>query len=82
MSFLESLEREALTLRFVEEWEYHEIAAAKAVPIGTVQWRVFNAKKKLATYLLETARSTGSSSRRSDTRHIKKEARHEDSHNR
>ena len=51
MTFLESTEREALTLRFVEEWEYHEIAAAKAIPIGTVQWRVFNAKKKLATRL-------------------------------
>jgi RNA polymerase sigma factor (sigma-70 family) len=51
MTFLESHEREALTLRFVEEWEYHEIAAAKAIPIGTVQWRVFNAKKKLATRL-------------------------------
>ena len=51
MSFLESREREALTMRFVEGWEYHEIAAAKAIPIGTVQWRVFNAKKKLATYL-------------------------------
>ena len=51
MSFLESREREALTLRFVEEWEYHEIAAAKAIPIGTVQWRVFNAKKKLAAHL-------------------------------
>jgi RNA polymerase sigma-70 factor (ECF subfamily) len=51
MSFLESREREALTLRFVEEWEYHEIAAAKAIPIGTVQWRVFNAKKKLFAHL-------------------------------
>ena len=51
MTFLESKEREALTLRFVEEWEYHEIAAAKAIPIGTVLWRVFNAKKKLATRL-------------------------------
>jgi RNA polymerase sigma factor (sigma-70 family) len=51
MTFLESNEGEALTLRFVEEWEYHEIAAAKAIPIGTVQWRVFNAKKKLATRL-------------------------------
>jgi RNA polymerase sigma-70 factor (ECF subfamily) len=51
MTFLESREREVLTLRFVEEWEYHEIAAEKAIPIGTVQWRVFNAKKKLATYL-------------------------------
>jgi DNA-directed RNA polymerase specialized sigma24 family protein len=51
MAFLESSEREALTLRFVEEWEYHEIAAVKNIPIGTVQWRVFNAKKKLAPYL-------------------------------
>jgi RNA polymerase sigma-70 factor (ECF subfamily) len=47
MTFLESNEREALTLRYVEGWEYHEIAAAKAIPIGTVQWRVFNATKKL-----------------------------------
>jgi RNA polymerase sigma factor (sigma-70 family) len=51
MTLLESNERETLTLRFVEEWEYHEIAAAKAIPIGTVQWRVFIAKKKLATRL-------------------------------
>ena len=51
MAFLDSREREVMTLRFVEEWEYHEIAAAQAIPIGTVQWRVFNAKKKLAPYL-------------------------------
>jgi RNA polymerase sigma-70 factor, ECF subfamily len=51
MALLESREREALTLRFVEDWEYHEIAAAKKIPIGTVQWRVFNAKKKLAPHL-------------------------------
>jgi RNA polymerase sigma factor (sigma-70 family) len=48
MTFLTSNEREVMTLRFVEQWEYHEIAAAQSVPIGTVQWRVFNAKKKLA----------------------------------
>jgi RNA polymerase sigma-70 factor, ECF subfamily len=51
MRFLDAQEREAMTLRFVEEWEYHEIAAAKAIPIGTVQWRVFNSKKKLAPHL-------------------------------
>jgi RNA polymerase sigma-70 factor (ECF subfamily) len=51
MRFLDPQERETMTLRFVEEWEYHEIAAAKAVPIGTVQWRVFNSKKKLAVQL-------------------------------
>src|SRR5689334_9325025 len=51
MKFLDPQEREAMTLRFVEEWEYHEIASAKAIPIGTVQWRVFNSKKKLAVHL-------------------------------
>jgi len=51
MAFLDSRERDALTLRFVEEWEYHEIAAARDIPMGTVQWRVFNAKKKLAPHL-------------------------------
>jgi len=51
VSFLDSRERETLKLRFIEEWEYHEIAAAQQVPIGTVQWRVFSAKKKLAPLL-------------------------------
>ena len=51
MAFLEPQERETMTMRFVEEWEYHEIAAVQAVPIGTVQWRVFNSKKKLAAHL-------------------------------
>jgi len=51
MKFLDARERETMKLRFIEEWEYHEIAAAQAIPIGTVQWRVFNSKKKLAAHL-------------------------------
>jgi RNA polymerase sigma factor (sigma-70 family) len=51
MGFLTPREREVMTLRFVEQWEYHEIAAARGMPIGTVQWIVFNAKKKLAPRL-------------------------------
>jgi RNA polymerase sigma-70 factor (ECF subfamily) len=51
MGFLNPREREVMTLRFIEQWEYHEIAAAKDMPIGTVQWIVFNAKKKLAPRL-------------------------------
>lgn len=57
IAFLDSREREALTLRFIEQWEYHEIAAAQDIPIGTVQWRVFNAKKKLAPLLKSTDRT-------------------------
>ena len=48
---LNSREQELMRLRFIEQWEYHEIAAAHAAPIGTVLWRVFNAQKKLAGYL-------------------------------
>ena len=51
MKFLDARERETMMLRFIEDWEYHEIAAAQAIPIGTVQWRVFNSKKKLAAHL-------------------------------
>ena len=51
MKFLNAPEREAVTLRFIEEWEYHEIAAAQAIPLGTAKWRVFNSKKKLAAHL-------------------------------
>jgi RNA polymerase sigma-70 factor (ECF subfamily) len=51
MKFLDPQERQAMILRFVEDWRYHEIADAQAIPIGTVQWRVFNSKKKLAQHL-------------------------------
>jgi len=51
MDFLDSRESEVMKLRFIEQWEYHEIAAAHAIPIGTVQWRVFHAKKKLTPHL-------------------------------
>jgi len=57
MALLKSDEREMMKLRFIEAWEYHEIAAKQAVPTGTVQWRVFNAKKKLAPHLA-TLRNT------------------------
>jgi RNA polymerase sigma-70 factor (ECF subfamily) len=68
MAFLDARERDVMTLRFVDEWEYHEIAAAQAMPIGTVQWRVFNSKKKLAGHLMSRhsfcERSTKSNGRK------------------
>ncbi len=51
MKFLDTQERQTMELRFIEGWEYHEIAAAQAIPIGTVQWRVFNCKRKLSAHL-------------------------------
>ena len=64
MDFLDDREKEALTLRFVEEWEYHEIAAAQNVPTGTAKWRVFNAKRKLAPLLKRVETSEKSIARR------------------
>jgi RNA polymerase sigma-70 factor (ECF subfamily) len=51
MGFLDEREREVMMLRFIEQWEYHEIAAFRGAPIGTVQWRIYNSKKKLARFL-------------------------------
>ncbi len=64
MAFLDSRERDALTLRYVEQWEYHEIAAAQAIPIGTVQWRVHSAKRKLAPHLKRIERTGNIATRR------------------
>jgi RNA polymerase sigma factor (sigma-70 family) len=72
MGFLNSRERELMTLRFVEQWEYHEIAVAKDMPIGTVQWIVFNAKKKLAPRL--TAIDLGSRQERNQPKPKRKAA--------
>jgi RNA polymerase sigma-70 factor, ECF subfamily len=51
MTFLDARERDLMILRFVEQWEYHEIAANRGTPIGTVKWRIYNSKKKLARHL-------------------------------
>jgi DNA-directed RNA polymerase specialized sigma24 family protein len=52
MAFLDARERDLMTLPFVDQWQYHEIAAARATPIRTVQWKIFNSKKKLAGHLM------------------------------
>jgi RNA polymerase sigma-70 factor (ECF subfamily) len=48
VSYLDPAERDIIILRFVEELSYEELAVTLAIPIGTVKWRIFNAKKKLA----------------------------------
>jgi RNA polymerase sigma factor (sigma-70 family) len=48
MASLDEDERQVMLLRFVEELEYHDIAEVLGLPLGTVQWKIYNAKKKLA----------------------------------
>jgi len=45
---LEPAERDLVVLRFVEGLSYEELAAALKLPMGTVKWRIFNARKKLS----------------------------------
>jgi len=45
---LEPAERDLVVLRFVEGLSYEELAVALKLPLGTIKWRVFNVRKKLA----------------------------------
>jgi len=45
---LEPAERDLVVLRFVEGLSYEELAEALKIPLGTIKWRIFNARKKLA----------------------------------
>lgn len=51
MELLEPGERDVMVLRYVEDFEYHEIAQTLSIPIGTVKSRLFHAKKKLTKQL-------------------------------
>jgi DNA-directed RNA polymerase specialized sigma24 family protein len=51
MAFLSARERDFMILRFVEQWEYHEIPAIRGTSIGAVQSMVLKSKKKLARHL-------------------------------
>jgi RNA polymerase sigma-70 factor (ECF subfamily) len=48
MAFLDPEEREMMTLRYVDGLEYHEIASVLKFPLGTVQWKLFHSRRKLA----------------------------------
>ena len=48
MSHVDEAEREILVLRFVEDLDYAEISEVLGMPVGTIKWKVFNAKQKLA----------------------------------
>jgi len=45
---LDPAERDLVLLRFVEGLSYEELAVALKLPVGTIKWRIFNARKKLS----------------------------------
>jgi RNA polymerase sigma-70 factor (ECF subfamily) len=48
---LEPQERQIMMLRYIEELGYREIATVLEIPLGTVKWKIFNAKSKLGKAL-------------------------------
>jgi RNA polymerase sigma factor (sigma-70 family) len=48
LSTISEDDREMFYLRWVDGLEHHEIATLLKLPIGTVQWRIFQIRKKLA----------------------------------
>jgi RNA polymerase sigma-70 factor (ECF subfamily) len=51
LACLEPQERQIMMLRYIEELGYQEISTALNIPLGTVKWKIFNAKAKLAANL-------------------------------
>ena len=52
---LEPSERELMLLRFVEGLSYEELAVAYDAPLGTIKWRIFNARKKLSQIMADSS---------------------------
>ena len=50
LACLPEADRELLLLRYVDGFTHHEIAELLEMPMGTVQWRVFQLKKRLAEH--------------------------------
>jgi RNA polymerase sigma factor (sigma-70 family) len=52
LAMLDEVSRRMLVLRYLDGLEYHELAQLLDMPLGTVQWKLFDTKKKLAKWLM------------------------------
>ena len=59
--------REAVVLRYFEGLSVSEIAALAEIPVGTVKYRLFEARKQLARYLVQTNFRNAASKRNGGT---------------
>jgi RNA polymerase sigma-70 factor (ECF subfamily) len=49
---LDPAERDLVLLRFVEGLSYDELSQVFGLPLGTIKWRIFNARKKLSRVIV------------------------------
>jgi RNA polymerase sigma-70 factor (ECF subfamily) len=52
LAMLDPVSRRILVMRYLDGLEYHELAEVLDMPLGTVQWKLFDTKKKLARWLI------------------------------
>lgn len=60
---LDPADRDIIVLRFVEGLSYEELAVALRLPLGTIKWRIFNARKKLSRLIYSSPAQTPQSGR-------------------
>jgi RNA polymerase sigma-70 factor (ECF subfamily) len=44
-------ERQVMTLRYIDDLSYEEIASVLNIPMGTVKWKIFNSKSRICASL-------------------------------
>jgi RNA polymerase sigma-70 factor (ECF subfamily) len=51
ISVLNEDERQVMTLRYIDDLSYEEIASVLDLPMGTVKWKIFNSKSRICASL-------------------------------
>ena len=51
ISVLTEDERQVMTLRYIDDLTYEEIAAVLKIPLGTVKWKIFDSKSRICAHL-------------------------------
>ena len=52
LAMLDPVSRRILVMRYLDGLEYHELAEVLDMPLGTIQWKLFDTKKKLARWMI------------------------------
>ena len=54
ISVLNEDERHVMTLRYIDDLSYEEIASVLDLPMGTVKWKIFNSKSRICASLRQS----------------------------
>jgi RNA polymerase sigma-70 factor (ECF subfamily) len=54
ISVLSADERQLMTLRYIDDLSYEEIASVLGLPMGTVKWKIFDSKSRICAHLRQS----------------------------